>query len=81
MSECVVAYHTKLMSTGLDALLSPLVSAFGGKYKGSQPGGARAPKRPTAIDYSDDEQVKRAKARDARIMAQGSRIAGIEIEL
>lgn len=78
MAECVALHRQEMLS----AFLGPVGSALGVKYKpGRVDRGSRRPKAPTSVDYTDQASVKRAKARDARILTMASGIRGVKIEL
>lgn len=77
MAECIGRHHLRL--------LEPLLGGMAG-LRGAQrtPGrvsrGRKAP-RTTSIDYSDLDAVKRANARDARILLMTRQLQGIELDL
>lgn len=76
MGECIGLHYAGL----LEGVLGPVASVLGVKYKPGKVSRGRE-RKPTEVDYSDLDAVKRAKARDARILMGAGGLQGVSIEL
>lgn len=77
MSECIGIHYAGL----LDALVSPVAAGLGVGYKPGKVRRGAKRRKPTEIDYTDLDAVKRAKDRDARILMGARGLKGVSIEL
>lgn len=76
MVECMTLHRMAVM----EPIMAGLTALTGGKWRRGRVTRGK-PRRPTAIDYSDLDAVKRAQARDARILAMASSVDGISLEM
>jgi len=74
MGECIARNRIDM----LEMVLGPVAEAMGGKRKPGRVSRGKE-RKPTTIDHTDLAAVKRAKARDARILVNAPQIQGVKI--